>query len=129
MTQTDIWSNRPISEIQEDDMKTFKSIVIADVKGEADQNQKDILLANIDLWNYNLQIIRRDIELQISCQKTKTKLQSSSLDTSNYEEAEAIKNYINDQDIWRMSALKFLSNVERRTLYVKMLIADLNKTK
>lgn len=129
MTQTDIWSNRPITEIHEDDMNAFKSIVVADVKGEADQQQKDILLANIDLWNFNLQVIRRDIELQISCQKTKTKLQSSSLDTATYEEAETIRNYIHDQEIWRMSALKFLSNIERRTLYVKMLLSDLNKAK
>ena len=118
MTSTDIWSEIYINDITDSEMDSFKNLVISDVKGQSSQEDKTILLNNLSLWNYNLQILRKDIELQLSCQKAKLKMyiqtsEQNSLDSSNY---------IEEQTKWRMSALKFLSNIEKRSLYVKLLI-------
>lgn len=124
MTTNDIWTETYVSEISDTGMDAFKSIVINDIKGSISEDDKSILMNNLHLWNYNLQILRRDIELQLSCQKSKVKLQSNMLPTANELEIEQIKNFLDDQEKWRMSALKFLSNIERRSLYVKLLLSE-----
>jgi hypothetical protein len=124
MTQTDIWSEAYISDLQDNDLDSFKNIVIADIKFSITEDQKAILLNNLTLWNYNLQILRRDIELQLACQKAKTKMQKQALKTATALELDDINAFIAEQEKWRMSALKFLSNIERRSLYVKMLMAE-----
>lgn len=124
MTTNDIWTETFVSEIPDQGMDAFKTIVISDIKGSISEDDKSILMNNLHLWNYNLQILRRDIELQLSCQKSKVKLQTNMLPTSTEIEAEEIKKFLDDQEKWRMSALKFLSNIERKSLYVKLLIAE-----
>jgi hypothetical protein len=124
MTQIDVWSDQYISDLQENDLDSFKNLVIADVKSSVGEDQKSILLNNIALWNYTLQTLRRDIELQLSCQKAKTKMQKHALKDAAALELDDINNFIAEQEKWRMSALKFLSNIERRSLYVKMLMAE-----
>lgn len=106
------------------DLDSFKLIVIADIKGQITEDQKLQLLSNLSLWNYHLQVLRRDMELQLSCQKSKIKMQTSNSNSASEEELAQIKNFINEQHKWRMSALKFLSNIERRSLYVKMLLTN-----
>lgn len=106
------------------DLDSFKLIVIADIKGQITEDQKLQLLSNLPLWNYNLQVLRRDIELQLSCQKSKIKMQTANSENASEQEIVQIKNFINEQHKWRMSALKFLSNIERRSLYVKMLLTN-----
>jgi hypothetical protein len=124
MTQIDVWSDHYISDLQENDLDSFKNLVIADVKSSVCEDQKSILLNNIALWNYTLQTLRRDIELQLSCQKAKTKMQKHALKDATALELDDINNFIAEQEKWRMSALKFLSNIERKSLYVKMLMAE-----
>lgn len=106
------------------DLDEFKQIVIADIKGQINEDQKLHLLSNLSLWNYHLQVLRRDMELQLACQKSKIKMQIANSDNSSQEEAAQLKLFINDQHKWRMSALKFLTNIERRALYVKMLLTN-----
>lgn len=106
------------------DLDYFKKLVISDIKGNISEEEKAYLLSNLSLWNYNLQVLRRDIELQLSCQKSKVKMQTANYDQASFEEQIQMKNFINDQHKWRMSALKFLSNIERRALYVKMLLTN-----
>lgn len=124
MTQTDIWSESYISDINETEMDSFKNLVINDIKSSISEDEKNILLSNLQLWNYHLQLLRRDIELQISCQKAKVKIQTSLMSDANEEQLSQIKTFINEQDKWRMSALKFLSNIEKRSLYVKLLLSE-----
>jgi uncharacterized protein (UPF0216 family) len=128
MTQTDIWSENFISDISDEDMDTFKSLVIKDIKGILLEDEFNVLSSNLELWNYNLQVLRRDMELQLSCQKTKVKLQKANSHSMNEEELESLKTFVDEQDKWRMSALKFLSNIERRSLYVKLLISELKQS-
>lgn len=124
MTQTDIWSEAYVADISDSEMDSFKQLVISDIKGLLSDEDKTILKNNLALWHYNLQVLRRDMELQLSCQKAKTKLQINSIDSATQLELDDINNFVNEQNKWRMSALKFLSNIERKTLYVKLLISD-----
>ena len=124
MTQTDIWSDIYIADISDDEMNSFRNIVISDIKGQASEEAKTILNNNLQIWNYNLQALRRDIELQLSCQKAKTKMQIRNLNNADSTQLKEINNFLMDQDKWRMSALKFLSNIEKKSLYVKIMISQ-----
>jgi hypothetical protein len=124
MTQTDIWSDIYIADISDDEMNSFKNIVISDIKGQASEEDKTILNNNLQIWNYNLQALRRDMELQLSCQKAKTKMQIRSVDSSDFIQLEELNTFLIDQEKWRMSALKFLSNIEKKSLYVKIMISQ-----
>lgn len=124
MTQTDIWSDIYIADISDDEMNSFKNIVISDIKGQASEEDKAILNNNLQIWNYNLQALRRDMELQLSCQKAKTKMQIRSIDNTDFVQVEELNAFLIDQEKWRMSALKFLSNIEKKSLYVKMMISQ-----
>jgi dTDP-glucose pyrophosphorylase len=119
-------NDRSIASISDKEMSKFQSIVAQDVKSpESTQEVKDYLHSHLDLWLYSLQLLRREIELQLSCQKTKIEMHKNNLknNTSDYSESQIV-DYINKQNNWRMTAVKFLSNIERRTLYVKMLIKN-----
>jgi beta-N-acetylglucosaminidase len=124
MTQTDIWSDIYIADISDDEMNSFRNIVISDIKGQASEEDKTILNNNLQIWNYNLQALRRDMELQLSCQKAKTKMQIRNLNNSDSIQLDEINNFLMDQEKWRMSALKFLSNIEKKSLYVKIMISQ-----
>ena len=124
MTQTDIWSDTYVSEITEHGIDAFKHIVICDIIGPISDDDKSILMNNLHLWNFTLQTLRRDIELQLSCQKSKVKLQTRSMATATPLELEDIKTFLDEQEKWRMGALKFLSNIERKSLYVKLLMSE-----
>ena len=124
MTQTDIWSDIYIADISDDEMNSFRNIVISDIKGQASEEDKTILNNNLQIWNYNLQALRRDMELQLSCQKAKTKMQIRNLNNSDSNQLEEINNFLMEQEKWRMSALKFLSNIEKKSLYVKIMICQ-----
>ena len=64
------------------------------------------------------------MELQLSCKKSKKKMQTANFDEMSDDDKNQTKLFINDQHKWRMSALKFLSNIERKALYVKMLLTN-----
>lgn len=116
-------NEKTIDSISKKDLSDFQQIVIADVKSDSNQETLDYLHDHLDLWQYCLQILRKDIELQLSCQKTKVEMHKNNLlqNKSTYSEQEVL-DYINKQKNWRMTAVKFLSNIERKTLYVKFLL-------
>lgn len=112
-----------IDSISKNDFSDFQKIVINDIKSESSEEIAQYLHDHLDLWYYTLQLLRRDIELQLSCQKSKVKMHKNNLKLNNSEYSETeVLDYINKQHNWRMTAVKFLSNIERKTLYVKMLI-------
>lgn len=119
-------NDRSIESISDKEMSKFQDIVVKDIKSpESSEQIRDYLHSHIDLWYYNLQLLRREIELQLSCQKIKVDMHKANLrnNVSQYSECE-ISDYINKQHNWRMTAVKFLSNIERRTLYVKLLLKN-----
>lgn len=121
---TDIWTSSLIQELSDDDIKNFQEIVLKDVKNKfSSDEEKTILNNNLDLWLYSLRIIRRDIELQLSNHKSNLKANIKDL-KDNHASHDEIEQLTLAEDRWRSNAMKFLTAVERKTLYVKLLIED-----
>lgn len=124
---TDIWTDSYIQDLSEEDLKSFQDIVLKDVKNKSFNDiEKEILLGNPDLWLYSLRVIRREIELQLSQHKTNLKMKLKDL-----QEEGAHSDRINDllitEESWRNNAMKFLNSIERKTLYVKLIIDQEDK--
>lgn len=98
----------------------LKDIVIKDIKNEASQKEKDILDSNVDMWLYNLRVIRRDVEFQLSSNKAKNKLKALEMKEMGASTAD-IEAFITKQNKWRINTIKFLTSIERKMLYVKMI--------
>lgn len=119
---TDIWTDTIIQDLSEEDLKNFQEIVLRDVKNKSfNINEKAILMNNLDLWLYSLQIIRRETELQLAQHKVnlKTKIKEVK-EQANYQSK--LDELIIVEGSWRNNAMKFLTAVERKTLYVKLLL-------
>lgn len=119
-------NNRTIDSISDKEMSNFQEVVASDIKSsETSDEVKTYLHSHLELWHYSLQLVRREIELQLSCQKAKVEMHKNNLkkNNSHYSEFEVL-DYVNKQNNWRMTAVKFLSNIERKTLYVKLLLKN-----
>jgi hypothetical protein len=100
-------------------LEEFKSVVLKDVRNESSEQEKQYLIENIDLWLYVLQTTRRDVEFQLSSQKSKDKIAFLELRASNPSDEEIIE-FNKKKDKWKMGAIRFLSAIEKRMLYVKI---------
>lgn len=120
----DIWSTSLLRDFSDQDFEEFQEIVLKDVKNKLDSNEyKTILLNNLDLWLYCLQILRKEIELHLSQHKSGIhvkiyEMKEKGSSSEEIEEALLIENK------WRSNAVKFLNSVEKRMLYVKLLIQE-----
>lgn len=103
----------------------LKDIVIKDIKNEASQKEKDILDSNVDMWLYNLRVIRRDVEFQLSSNKAKNKLKALEMKEMGASTAD-VESFITKQNKWRINTIKFLTSIERKMLYVKMINTPLD---
>lgn len=124
---TDIWTSSMINELSEEDLSSFRDIVLRDVKNQAASNDEKIILQNnLDLWLYSLRVIRREIELQLANHRSKVKLKKKDLRDEGVSQDE-IDSYVFTEERWRNNAMKFLTSIERKTLYVKLLIQEEDK--
>ena len=99
---------------------TFKDLVIKDIKNECSPEEIEILNNNVELWLYHIRVIRRDVEFQLSSNKSKNKI--SALDIKDQGcSVQEIDHFITRQNKWRINTIKFLTSIERRMLYVKMI--------
>lgn len=112
-----------VEEFDIDYVDSFKDLVIRDIKNEVSQQDKDILHENIDAWLYNLRVIRRDVEFQLSSNKSKNKMKALEMKEQGASNTD-IESFITKQNKWRINTIKFLTSIERKMLYVKLLIAD-----
>lgn len=121
---TDIWTDNDLQHLSDDDIKNFQEIALRDVKNKSSNTEdRSILNNNLDLWLYSLRVIRREIELQLTQYKTnlKTKILEARENGSSQKD---IDNLIVVEEVWRNNAMKFLMAIERKTLYVKLLIEE-----
>jgi hypothetical protein len=119
-------NDKAIASISDYEMSKFQKVVALDIKSsETSDEVRTYLHSHLELWHYSLQLLRREIELQLSCQKSKVEMHKNNLrkNSSQYSESQVL-DYVNKQNNWRMTAVKFLSNIERRTLYVKLLLKN-----
>jgi len=102
-------------------LEAFKNVVFKDVRNESSMEEVQYLSENLDYWIYFLQITKRDVEFQLASQKSRDKLTVKEMITNSTEQKE-IDAYFQRQEKWRMGALRFLSAIEKRMLYAKILL-------
>lgn len=120
---TDIWSFKRFEDLSVEELEQFNALVLKDIKGESSDEDLVILIENIQLWMFQLRILRKDVEFQLASQKSKDKIKVIEMD--KIEDKSELKEYIIRQNKWRMGAIRFLTAIEHRMLYVKMLISSL----
>lgn len=122
---SDIWTSSSIHDLTDEEIESFRDIVLRDVKNQisSDHEEKSILINNLDLWLYCLRTIRREIELQLANHKSSFKFKIKELYQEGISEEE-VQDYIHSENRWRTNAMKFLTAIERKTLYVKLLIQE-----
>jgi hypothetical protein len=129
VTVSDIWTNASISELSDDNISDFEKIVISDLKGYSSNhaNKKDllqkILNSNLDLWLYTLQTLRRSVEYQLSSSKVRIKATIREMKKANASQDE-IDEVLQKEETWRINSTKFLLSIEKKTLYVKLLLNE-----
>lgn len=98
-------------------MATFEELVAKDVRGEANEGEKNILKNDISEWLIILNTLKRDVELQLAAQKVRLreKAKEHALDK------DAWHTYKSEEDQWRLRVLRFNVSVERRIQQVKKL--------
>jgi len=122
----DTWTSSSIVDLSDSEIKSFQEIVLRNVKNKnSTSEEKTILLNNLDLWLFCLRNIRRELELQLTQFKNNLKSEIKSM-RDNYTPHNEIEDYIIDENKWRNSAIKFMTAIERKTLYVKLLIDSEN---
>lgn len=121
---TDIWTSSSIQDLTDEDLFSFQEIVLRDVKNKhCTSEEKTILLNNLDLWLFSLRNLRKEIELQLTKYKSNIKVHLREM-KNNYSSQESIDQYLASESNWRNNAIKFLTAIERKTLYVKLLISS-----
>lgn len=119
---TDIWSDLSFQELSQDQINLFNEIVLKDIKNESSPDDKIILENNLELWLFQLRVIRKDVEFQLSSQKAKDKIKIIELNQSgSFDE---LSDYKIKQNKWRMGAVRFLTAIEAKMLYVKLVLSD-----
>lgn len=118
----DIWSERSFQELSQEQISLFNEIVLKDIKNESSSDDKIILENNLELWLFQLRVIRKDVEFQLSSQKAKDKIKIIELtQSSSFDE---LSDYKVKQNKWRMGAVRFLTAIEAKMLYVKLILSD-----
>ena len=122
--KTDIWTPAYLRDLSDAQIAEFQDIVMRDVKNKLNDDEvRRILVKNLDLWLYSLQILRREIELQLSQHKTNLHIKVKDMRASGASRDEIDDTVLGEQR-WRNNAMKFLTAIERKTLYVKLLLAE-----
>lgn len=112
-----------VDEFDSDYLDSFKDLVIRDIKNESTPEEKTHLINNTDMWLYNLRVIRRDVEFQLSSNKAKNKIKVLEMKDEGYSNFD-IESFITKQNKWRINTIKFLTSIERKTLYVKLVVGS-----
>ncbi len=110
-----------------DYLEYFKDVVLRDVRNESSEEEKKYLHDNVAYWLYVLQITRRDVEFQLSSHKSKEKIMMKELKSKNASDEEYLEES-KKLDKWKMGAIRFLAAIEKRMLYVKILLKNNNHT-
>lgn len=111
-------------DIDVSDLDSFKDLVIKDIKNESSLEEKTILENNLDAWLYNLRVMRRDVEFQLSSNKSKNKAKALEMREMGASTRD-VESFITKQNQWRINTIRFLTAIEKKMLYVKILSRDL----
>jgi hypothetical protein len=120
----DIWTLSSIQDLSDGDISSFQEIVLRDVKAKfLTSEERTILVNNLDLWLFCLRNLRKEIELQLTQSKVNVREEVRQMQIDSFSSDE-IESYIISQSKWRSNAIKFLTAIERKNLYVKLLVDE-----
>ena len=120
----DIWTLSSIQDLSDGDISSFQEIVLRDVKAKfITSEERTILVNNLDLWLFCLRNLRKEIELQLTQSKVNVREEVRQMQIDSFSSDE-IESYIISQSKWRSNAIKFLTAIERKNLYVKLLVDE-----
>jgi len=122
----DIWSLKRFEDLTSEELQQFNALVLKDIKGEASQDELEILTTNANLWMFQLRIVRKDVEFQLASQKSKDKIKS--IEMISVDDKTEMHEYVIRQNKWRMGAVRFLTAIEHRMLYVKMILTSFSES-
>lgn len=105
-------------------MDTFNNLVAKDVRGECTAGERAVLESNIREWLDELNILARDVEIQLAAQKARMTAKQAEL----LEVGSAIEwlEYKAEEENWTVKSLRFKASVERSIREVKTLRAQTN---
>jgi hypothetical protein len=120
----DIWTSSSIQDLSDGDITSFQEIVLRDVKNKfLNSEERTILINNLDLWLFCLRILRKGIELQLTQSKINVREEVRRMRIESFSSDE-IESYVISENKWRSNAIKFLTAIERKNLYVKLLLDE-----
>lgn len=121
---SDIWTQSLLNELTDEDLQQFQQIVVKDIKNMyCSSDDKTILRNNLDLWLFCLRNIRKETELKLAHKKINLRADINQMKFDGVPESE-IDSYYVDAHKARNAIKKFLTAVERKTLYVKLLMEE-----
>ena len=100
----------------------FTEMVIKDVRKEADASVLEHLSSNYRLWLDELNVLLRDVEIQLSAQKARVS-EKKGQPGFNRNSADW-HSFKSEQDQWRIRTLRFKASIEARIRSVKTLRAE-----
>jgi hypothetical protein len=103
----------------------FEDLVAKDVRGVCSDAELDILESDTRLWLNTLNSLRRDVEVQLVAQRARmTQYKSELLETYPEGDPVARREWIKfkgQEETWKVSAVRFMVEVEKKVQYVKAL--------
>lgn len=123
MMKETIYSHSFISDLDQSQLSQFEDLVTKDVKNGSSTEELELLKSNTDLWLYFLSSIRRNVEYHLSSRSATRNAKIFEM-IQNKETKESINSFKNSEAEWRVNAIKFLSTIEKKTLYVKMIVRE-----
>jgi len=107
-------------------LSSFEALVNKDIKTQVSSSELETLALNIDTWLYCLYSIKRDVEYNLSSREAGRKILLQQLKDSNAPK-EDIHKLLSSESLWRVNTLKFLNSLEKKILYVKLLVRETSK--
>jgi len=103
---------------------SFKELVAKDVRKESTEEEMSILTSDFRTWLDELNVLLRDVEIQLSAQKSRISDKRVEIGPqTNNNEWYSFKAV---EDKWRITALRFKASVEEKIRSVKTLRAKQN---
>jgi hypothetical protein len=121
-----IYTHSLISDLSNAHLAKFEELVLKEVKSSVTEEEIAILKSSLDLWLYTLSSIRRNVEYSLSSRNSNRKSTISDMISKGVSDAE-LSSYKKSESEWRVNAIKFLSTIEKKTLYVKLLMKEERK--
>jgi len=118
-----VFNHSLIYDLDPKQIAQFEELVAKDVKSTSTPQELEVLKSNMELWLYSLSSIRRNVEYHLSSRAVARKAKVFEM-VQNQDTKENINSFKNSESEWRVNAIKFLSTIEKKTLYVKMLLKE-----